>query len=76
MTTVLTEHYITKAIVTRKTGAEVCAYVKHGLKANVLKHLSGIGESGVHQLWLQVQNKKLRSVLVCIAHRPPKIGLA
>lgn len=47
----------------RKTGAGVCAYVKHGLKVKVLKDLTEIGESGLHQLWLQVQNEKLRSLL-------------
>ena len=59
-----------------KTGAGVCAYVRHGLKSRVLKDLSGIGESGLHQLWLQIQNKKLRSVLLCIVYRPPDIGLS
>ena len=38
--------------------------------------MSGIVESGLHQLWLQIQNKKLRSILLCIAYRPPDIGLS
>lgn len=42
-----------------KIGAGVCAYVKHGLKVKVLKDLTETGESALHQLWLQVQNKKL-----------------
>lgn len=60
----------------RKTGAGVCAYVKHGLKVKVLKDLTEIGESGLHQLWLQVQNKKLRSLPVCVVYRPPETGIA
>ena len=59
-----------------KTGAGVCAYVKSVLKVEVLKDLTGITESGLHQLWIQVQNKKLRSLLVCIIYRPHDIGVA
>ena len=63
-------------IASRKIGAGVCAYVKHGLKVKVLKDLTEIGESGLHQLWLQVQNKNLRSLLVCVVYRPPETGIA
>ena len=42
----------------------------------VLKDLAGIGESGLHQLWLQIQNKKRRSILLCIVYRPPDIGFS
>ena len=54
----------------------VCTYVKSVLKAEVLKDLTGITEPGLHQLWIQVQNKKLRSLLVCIIYKPPEIGVA
>ena len=30
----------------------------------------------MHQLWIQVQNKKPRSLLVCVVYRPPEIGTA
>ena len=59
-----------------KTGAGVCAYAKSVLKVEVLKDLTGITESGLHQLWIQVQNKKLFSLLVCIIYRPHDIGVA
>ena len=59
-----------------KAGAGVCAYVKSTLKVKVLKDLTEISESGLHQLWIQVQNKKLRSLLVCVVYRPPEIGTA
>ena len=57
-----------------KPGGGVCAYIKNTLKACVIKDLSGISESGLHQLWVQVQNKSVRSILVCIVYRQ-EIGL-
>ena len=59
-----------------KAGVCVCANVTSTLKVKVLKNLTEISESGLHQLWIQVQNKKLRSLLVCIVYRPPEIGTA
>ena len=56
-----------------KIGASVCAYVKSTLKVKVLKDLMGITESGL-LLWIQVQNKKLRLLLVYFTYRPPEIG--
>ena len=58
-----------------KAGAGVCAYIKSTLKAKILKDLSGISDSGLHQLYIQVQSKKLRSIMVCVVYRPPKIGV-
>ena len=37
----------------------------------VLKDLEGIEESELHQLWLQVKNKKMRSFLLCVVYTPP-----
>ena len=59
-----------------KAGAGVCAYVKCTLKVKVLKDLREISESVLHQLWIQVQNKKPHSLLVCVDYRPPEIGTA
>ena len=59
-----------------KAGAGVCVYVKSTLKVKFLKDLTAISESGLHQLWIQVQNKKLRSLLVCVVFRPLEIGTA
>lgn len=36
------------------SGAGVCAYVRHDVKGGILKDLAGIGESGQHQVWLQI----------------------
>ena len=42
-----------------KTGGGVCAYIKSDIKVKQLKELSGISrDSGIHQLWLQVQIAK------------------
>ena len=57
-----------------KTGASICAYVKSACKVKVWKDLMGITESGL-LLWIQVQNKKLHSLLVFIAYRPSEIGV-
>ena len=56
-----------------KTGAGDCAYVKSALKVKVLKDLTGITKSGLQKLWIQVQNKKLHSLLVHIIYRPSEI---
>ena len=56
-----------------KTGAGDCAYVKSALKVKVLKDLTRITKSGLQKLWIQVQNKKLHSLLVHIINRPSEI---
>ena len=40
-------------------GGGVCAYMRKTLKSKVLKDLSGISDTGFHQLWMQVQHKTL-----------------
>jgi hypothetical protein len=46
-------------------------YTRASLKVNILKDLTGISQSGFHQLWLQIQHKKIRSFLLCVTYRPP-----
>ena len=55
----------------KSKGGGVCAYVKTTLKAKVVKEFSGISESGVHQLWLLVQHRKLKSLLVLYCIQAP-----
>ena len=55
--------------VQRVTG--VCVYTRSSLKTKVLKDLTGISSSGFHQLWVQIQHNKLRSILLCVTYRPP-----
>ena len=48
----------------------MCVYTCSSLKVERLKDMSEISESGFHQLWMQIQLKKLRSMLLCVAYRP------
>ena len=54
-----------------KTGGGVCVYTRRSLKTKVLRDLTGISNSGFHQLWLQIQHNKLKSFLLCVTYRPP-----
>ena len=53
-----------------KGGSGVCAYVRKDLKSSVLKELSSISERNFHQLWINVQCKKLKSTIICMTYRP------
>lgn len=53
-----------------KSGGGVCAYVRKELKTKVLKDFSYISDRNFHQLWISVQLRKLKSILVCIVYRP------
>lgn len=55
----------------RKSCGGVCAYIRNHLKAEKIKDLTSITESGFHQLWLKIQHKQLRTFIVCVAYRPP-----
>ena len=46
------------------------------LKSKVLKNLSGISDTGFHQLWMQVQNKTLKSLLLWVTFKPPDCDIA
>ncbi|XP_028517192.1 uncharacterized protein LOC114575823 [Exaiptasia diaphana] len=59
----------------KKEGGGVCAYIKSHLKARILKDLTGITESGLHQLYIQVQSKNIRSIVLGVIYRPPEIGV-
>ena len=58
-----------------KRGGGICAYIKKNLKASVLKELSQISESSFHQLWINIQSKKNRSITICVTYRPPDCAL-
>ena len=53
-----------------KRGGGVCAYIHRDLKSSVIKDLSSISDQNFHQLWLNVQYKKLKSVVICVTYRP------
>ena len=53
-----------------KTGGGVCVYSKSSIKVKCLKNITGISEFGFHQLWMLIQLRKLRSILLCATYRP------
>ena len=58
-----------------KTGGVVCAYVLQSYKTEVLSDLSNISDCGFHQLWLKIQVRNLKLIIVCTAYRPPDTPL-
>ena len=58
-----------------KTGGGVCAYVRESYKTEHLQDSSFISSSGFHQLWLQVQVGRCKSIVICTAYRPPNSDL-
>ncbi|CAB3995079.1 Hypothetical predicted protein [Paramuricea clavata] len=52
-----------------KTGGGVCVYSKSSIKVKCLKNITGISEFGFHQLWMLIQLRKLRSILLCVTYR-------
>lgn len=54
----------------RKTGGGVCLYTRSLLKVKRLNDMSSISDSGFHQLWVQIQLKRLRSIILCVVYRP------
>ena len=53
-----------------KTGGGVCVYTRSSIKARCLKDITETSELGFHQLWIQIQLRNLRSILVCVTYRP------
>ena len=45
-------------------------------KTEILCDISNICPSGFHQLWLKIQVKNLKSIIVCTVYRPPNTPLA
>ena len=54
-----------------KKGGGVCAYIRKDIKSLILKDLSYISEKNFHHLWIKLQHKKSKSLLVCVSYRPP-----
>ena len=54
-------------------GGGICAYVRSSIKVMQMKDLSTISSAsrGFQQLWLQIQQRNLRSILICVVYRSP-----
>ena len=61
---------ITRLDRTKKIGGGVCVYTRLSLKIKRLKEMSVTSETGFQQLWVQIQLRKLRSIILCVAYRP------
>ena len=46
-------------------------YPRASLKVKILKEFTQVSLSGFHQLWMNIQDKNIKSILVCAAYRPP-----
>ncbi|CAB4011738.1 Hypothetical predicted protein, partial [Paramuricea clavata] len=55
----------------KKAGGGVCAYIRNSLKVRVLRDITKTSQCGFQQLWLSLQHKKLKSLVICVAYRPP-----
>lgn len=51
-------------------------YVRSDLKSKVLKDFSSISDRNFHQLWLSIQVKKSKSIVLCVAYRPDDTPLS
>ena len=58
---------------TGRSGAGVCAYVRDSLKVTILRDLTAISADGFEQLWLSLQHKNLKSLVICVAYRAPDV---
>ncbi len=58
-----------------KKGGGVCAYVRKNIKSSVIKELTLISDTSFHQLWINLQYKKTKSLLACVCYRPPDCPL-
>lgn len=54
-----------------KNGGGLCIYAKSNLKITVLEDLSLVCGDGFQQLWLRVQCRNHKSLLICNTYRPP-----
>ena len=53
-----------------KAGGGVCAYVASNYRTEMLTDISNISTNGFHQLWLKIQVRNLKSIIICTVYRP------
>lgn len=58
-----------------KAGGGVCAYVHTSLNVHSIGELTATSDTGFQQLWFKVQNRKLKSLLICVTYKPPSCPL-
>ena len=58
-----------------KAGGGVCAYVASNYRTELLTDISNISTNGFHQLWLKIQVRNVKSIIICTVYRPPDTTL-
>ena len=58
-----------------KKGGGVCADVRKNIKSSLMKELTQVSDTRFHQLWMNLQHKKTKLLLVCVSYRPPDCSL-
>ena len=58
-----------------KTGGGICAYVLNTYCTELMGDISDISTTGFHQLWLKIQVRNLKSIIICTVYRPPDTPL-
>ena len=56
-----------------KKGGGVCVYVLHSYKTEILRDISNISSNGLHQLWIKLQVRNLKLIIICTIYRPPDV---
>ena len=50
-------------------------YIRHNIKAPVIKDLSFVSDTSFHQHWIQLQYNNNKSVVICVVYRVPNCPL-
>ena len=58
-----------------KPGGGVGVYAWQTYKVKVLDDISNISDNGLHQLWINLQVRNLKSIVICTVYRPPDTPL-
>jgi len=56
-------------------GGGVGVYARQTYKVKVLDDISNISDNGLHQLWINLQVRNLKSIVICTMYRPPDTPL-
>ena len=67
--------YIYRVDQSNKTGGGVCSYVASSYRTELLADIANISNNGFHQLWLKIQVRNLKLIIICTVYRPPDTAL-
>ena len=59
-----------------KFGGGLAVYIRDTFKATLLEDASGVSDENFQQLWIKVQVRHCKSILICTVYRPPSTTLA